>query len=141
MDLPFPYLSNFLLKAIPKQFITYVANKIKNKNIFYITPLLSKYTYIQNPKEYIQLLNYAHVSAANEQLVHLLKINSVPSSNIHLIPHGVKERQRLPLPNYNSKIKFFYLGRVQYSKGLHIPMKAFEGIDTTQNHYLWDAQY
>lgn len=142
MDLPFPYLSYFLLRAIPKQFITYVANKIKNRNIFYITPLLSKYTHIQNRKEYIQLLNYAHVIAANEQLVHLLKINGVPSSNIHLIPHGVKERQRLPLPDYSGKIKFFYLGRIQYSKGLHILTKAFEGIDTNKYelHIIGDAE-
>lgn len=142
MDLPFPHLSYFLLKAIPKQFITYIANKIKNRNIFYITPLLSKYTHIQNRKEYIQLLNYAHIIAANERLVHLLKINGIPNSNIHLIPHGVKERQRLPLPDYNGKIKFFYLGRVQYSKGLHILMKAFEGIDINKYelHIIGDAE-
>lgn len=142
MDLPVPHLSYFLLKAIPKQFITYIANKIKNRNIFYITPLLSKYTHIQNRKQYIQLLNYAHIIAANEQLVHLLKINGIPNSNIHLIPHGVKERQRLPLPDYNGKIKFFYLGRVQYSKGLHILMKAFEGIDINKYelHIIGDAE-
>lgn len=142
MDLPLPHLSYFLLKAIPKQFITYIANKIKNRNIFYITPLLSKYTHIQNRKQYIQLLNYAHIIAANEQLVHLLKINGIPNSNIHLIPHGVKERQRLPLPDYNGKIKFFYLGRVQYSKGLHILMKAFEGIDINKYelHIIGDAE-
>lgn len=142
MDLPFPHLSYYLLKAIPKQFITYIANKIKNRNIFYITPLLSKYTHIQNRKEYIQLLNYAHIIAANERLVHLLKINGIPNSNIHLIPHGVKERQRLPLPDYNGKIKFFYLGRVQYSKGLHILMKAFEGIDINKYelHIIGDAE-
>ena len=142
MDLPLPHLSYFLLKAIPKQFITYIANKIKNRNIFYITPLLSKYTHIQNRKEYIQLLNYAHIIAANERLVHLLKINGIPNSNIHLIPHGVKERQRLPLPDYNGKIKFFYLGRVQYSKGLHILMKAFEGIDINKYelHIIGDAE-
>lgn len=142
MDLPFPHLSYFLLRAIPKQFINYIANKIKNRNIFYITPLLSKYTHIQNRKEYIQLLNYAHIIAANERLVHLLKINDIPSSNIHLIPHGVKERQRLPLPAYKGKIKFFYLGRIQYSKGLHILMKAFKGIDRNKYelHIIGDAE-
>lgn len=142
MDLPFPHLSYFLLKAIPKQFITYIANKIKNRNIFYITPLLSKYTHIQNRKEYIQLLNYAHIIAANEQLIHLLKINGIPNSNIHLIPHGVRERQRLPLPDYDGKIKFFYLGRIQYSKGLHILMKAFKGIDRNKYelHIIGDSE-
>lgn len=142
MDLPFPHLSYFLLKATPKESINYIANKIKNRNIFYITPLLSKYTNIQNRKEYIQLLNYAHIIAANERLIHLLKINSVPSSNIHLIPHGVKERRRLPLPDYDGKIKFFYLGRIQYSKGLHILMKAFKGIDINKYelHIIGDAE-
>lgn len=142
MDLPFPHLSYFLLKILPKQIITYIANKIKNKNIFYITPLLNKYIQIQNRERYIQFFNYAHVIAANERLVHLLKINGVPSSNIHLIPHGVKERQRLPFPDYDGKIKFFYLGRIQYSKGLHVLMKAFRGIDMNKYelHIIGDAE-
>lgn len=142
MDLPFPHLSYLLLKIIPKNFITYIANKIRKKNILYITPFVSKYTHIQNRKDFIQLLDYAHIIVANDRLAYLLEINGVHTRNIHLIPHGVKERKRLPFPDYDGKIKFFYLGRIQYSKGLHVLMKAFMGIDVNKYelHIIGDAE-
>lgn len=129
MDLPLPHLSYALLKLIPKSLVEFVSSGIKNKNLFYITPFINKYIKIQDRKNYIQLLAYAHVIAANYRLVSLLEQNGVPTSNIHLIPHGVKNRTKLPFPNYNEKVKFYYLGRIQYSKGLHILMNAFEGVD------------
>lgn len=142
MDLPFPHLSYFLLKISPKALVKIIFDKIKNKNIFYITPLLNKYVYIQKWKQYIQLLTYAHIIAANHRLVHLLEINGIPSNNIHLIPHGVEDRQRLPFPNFNGKVKFYYLGRIQYSKGLHILMRAFNSIDNDKYelHIIGDAE-
>lgn len=129
MDLPLPHLSYALLRLLPMSFIGQIYNKIKNKNLRYITPLVDKCINIQSRKEYIQLLSYAHVVAANYRLVSLLELNGVSRSHIHLIPHGVKERTRLPFPNYNGKVKFYYLGRIQYSKGLHVLMKALDGID------------
>lgn len=129
MDLPLPHLSYMLLKLTPKSIVEFVYDRIRNKNLFYITPFINKYIQIQNRKDYIQLLSYAHVVAANYRLVSLLELNGVSRSHIHLIPHGVKERMRLPFPRYDGKVKFYYLGRIQYSKGLHILMKAFDGVD------------
>lgn len=142
MDLPLPHLSYMLLKLAPKSIVEFIYNKIRNKNLFYITPFINKYIQIQDRKEYIQLLSYAYVIAANYRLVSLLELNGVSRSRIHLIPHGVRERTRLPFPTYDGKIKFYYLGRVQYSKGLHILMKAFEGIDKGKYelHIIGDAE-
>lgn len=142
MDLPLPYLSYALLRTLPKRFIRYISTKIKNHNLFYITPLINKYIHILDRIRYIQLMSYAHVIAANHRLVYLLEKNAIPRENIHLIPHGVKRRNKLPLPAYNGKVKFYYLGRIQYSKGLHILMKSLEGIDKNKYelHIIGDAE-
>lgn len=142
MDLPLPHLSYMLLKLTPKSIVEFIYDKVKNRNIFYITPFINKYIQIQDRKNYIQLLSYAHVIAANYRLVSLLKLNGVPTSNIHLIPHGVKCRARLSLPDYDGKVKFYYLGRIQYSKGLHILMNAFDGVDKDKYelHIIGDAE-
>ena len=142
MDLPLPHLSYMLLKLTPKSIVEFVYDRIRNKNLFYITPFINKYIQIQNRKEYIQLLSYAHVVAANYRLVSLLELNGVSRSHIHLISHGVKERMRLPFPKCDGKVKFYYLGRIQYSKGLHILMKAFDGVDKDKYelHIIGDAE-
>lgn len=142
MDLPLPHLAYGLLKVMPKILIEYLFRRLENRNIFYITPLLNKYISIQNRKQYINLLTYAHVIAANYKLEHLLKINGIPKKNIYLLPHGVKKRRVLPFPTCNGKVKFYYLGRVQYSKGLHILMKAFDNIDPNKYelHIIGDAE-
>lgn len=142
MDLPLPHLSYGLLKILPKYLIESLTVSLRHKNIFYITPLLNKYSIIQNREQYVQLISYAHIIAANYKLKHLLEINGISKENIHLIPHGVKERNILPFPIFDGKVKFYYLGRIQYSKGLHILMKAFDGIDPNKYelHIIGDAE-
>lgn len=57
--------------------------------------------------------------------------NGCPFEKIHLLPHGV------PLPTFsptfppvlNGAIRFYYVGRISYIKGLHILLKAFHNID------------
>ncbi|WP_273389149.1 glycosyltransferase [Barnesiella viscericola] len=142
MDLPLPYLSYALLQTLPKRFIRYISTKTKKHNLFYVTPLINKYMHIFDRVKYIQLMSYAHVIAANHKLVYLLEKNAIPKENIHLLPHGVKRRDKLPLPACNGKVKFYYLGRIQYSKGLHILMKSLEGIDKSKYelHIIGDAE-
>jgi len=142
MDLPLPYLSYALLKLLPKYLIESLSATLRDKNIFYITPFLNKYSTVQNRKQYIHLLSYTHIIAANYRLRHLLEINGIPPKKIHIIPHGVKERNALPLPIFNDKVKFYYLGRIQYSKGLHILIKAFDGIDPNKYelHIIGDSE-
>lgn len=142
MDLPLSYISYFLLNIFPKPAIKYISNKIKNKNIFYVTPFINKYNQILNRKKYIDMLKYANIIAANKRLVDLLVLNCISEKNIKLLPHGVKNRVLLAFPEYRGKVIFYYLGRIQYSKGLHILMKAFDGIDNSKYelHVIGDAE-
>ena len=41
MDLPLPRLSYALLKLLPKSILEYIYSKIKDKNLFYITPFIN----------------------------------------------------------------------------------------------------
>lgn len=58
-------------------------------------------------------------------------LNGCPSGKIRLIPHGVPTgttSTSFP-PIENGKVKFYYVGRISYIKGLHILLKAFHSID------------
>lgn len=126
-DLPYPKVSSFLYHLMPKAILQILSKKIQ-KNIFYLAPFLNVYRNPINAKERIQDLQYAHIIAANRKLVELLKLNGL-SNRVHFIPHGVEDRARLDLPKVHDRIKFFYLGRIEYAKGLHILLKALDGVD------------
>lgn len=60
--------------------------------------------------------------------------NGLDRKKVTILPHGIP----LPLkaPNFppiaEGKIKFFYVGRICYVKGLHVLLKAFSLIDNPQ---------
>lgn len=139
-DLPFPKVGNSLLRLFNKTIISqYFSNK--KPPIWYLTPLFRSERIISNRKRILDEFKYAHIIAANKKLKDIL-INYVPENNIHLIPHGVKERARLPLPPLDGPIKFFILSRIQYSKGIVDAIEAFNGIDPGKYelHIIGDAE-
>ena len=71
----------------------------------------------------------------------ILALNGL-TDNVVLIPHGVKPRQRLPFPEVKDVVKFYYCGRIQYAKGLHNLLSAFDGIDKSlyELHIIGDAE-
>ena len=112
-----------------------------HRNLFYLTPFLMMRQSVLDRMRCIWLYKKAAVIAANKKLAGLLALNGL-SENVRLIPHGVEERPRLSFPTIDGKVKLFFLGRVQYSKGLHVLLKALEGIDNSKYelHVIGDAE-
>lgn len=139
-NIPFPRIAYFLAKMIPNAIAHEILSKMK-RHIFYITPLLLTKEYVNICQKRIELFKYATIFAANEKLGNLLAINGL-RKNVILLPHGVKERERLPFPDTQEKVKFFFLARIQYSKGLHVLLRALEGIDNNKYelHVIGDAE-
>jgi len=60
--------------------------------------------------------------------------NGLDKSKVRVIPHGVplsKDRPEYP-EIVNGKIKFYYVGRICYVKGIHTLLKAFHSVDNPQ---------
>lgn len=139
-DLPFPYLTHLLYQFTPNSVLDDLSRRLK-KNVFYLTPFVGMRKSVVARQRLIQLFKQATIIAANRHLIHLLELNGL-KGNVRLIPHGVAPRPHLPFPPIQVKVKLFFLGRIQHSKGLHVLLKALEGIDPNRYelHVIGDAE-
>lgn len=129
-DFPLPFLARCLYNYSSTRLREWAYHKLRNKQIFYLTQFLIKSHDVILRQKAIETYKYATIIAANQRLKDILSLNGL-TDNVVLIPHGVKPRPRLPLPEVKAIVKFFYCGRIQYSKGLHNLLKAFDGIDNS----------
>lgn len=140
-DFPLPWFSHLLHKLTPTNLKEWAYHKFKGKQIFYLTQFLVRSHDIVQRKKAVEIYKYATVIAANHRLKDILALNGL-IDNVVLLPHGVNPRPRLPLPEVKDKVKFYFLGRIQYGKGLHNLLKAFDGIDGSlyELHVIGDAE-
>lgn len=59
--------------------------------------------------------------------------NGLDRKKVTILPHGIPLPSKAPNfpPIVGGKIKFFYVGRICYVKGLHVLLKSFSLIDNT----------
>lgn len=139
-ELPFPYIAELIDKLIPQKLSDRLNDKLKGKRIFYLSPILSISENINRRLEATETLKKATVITANNRLSSVLKNLGIPTE---VIRHGIKSFNRYDYPKVEAgnKVKFYFLGRMQYSKGLHILLQALEGIpiDSYELHVFGDA--
>lgn len=140
-DFPFPFVVRALYRIIPQRLCEWLYHKLSKKQIFYLTQFLIKSHAVYLRKRATDIYKYATIIAANHHLKQQLALNGL-TDNVVLLPHGVKSRPKLPFPKVKDVVKFYYLGRIQYAKGLHNLLKAFEGIDNSlyELHIIGDAE-
>ena len=85
-------------------------------------------------KDWKELASTAtHFIAPSNAIAEALKRNGCPSDKITVIPHGipyVNSTSSFPFSVLRSPfIKFYYVGRINYVKGIHILLKAFSSIE------------
>lgn len=76
--------------------------------------------------------NTTHFIAPSDAMAEALERNGCPQEKISVIPHGIP-----PIDNVGHKtsdighkpIKFYYVGRICYIKGLHIMLEAFHNVN------------
>ncbi len=139
-ELPFPKLANFIDRVIPRRVGQWLQKKTEGKQIFYLRPLLSISKNINERLEAIEVLKKATIITANRRLSGLLNNLGIKTA---VIRHGIKSFQRYeyPIVGETTPVRFYFLGRIQYSKGLHVLLEAFEGIpvDQYELHIFGDA--
>lgn len=85
-----------------------------------------------------------HFIAPSYAIAEALQRNCCPKSKITVIPHGIPILEKEKPGIFNSQVstlKFYYVGRINYIKGLHIMLKAFSEIDNSsvELHIIGDA--
>ena len=67
--------------------------------------------------------------APSNAIAEALKRNGCPSDKITVIPHGIPIHHTSYIIHHTSTINFYYVGRINYVKGIHVLLKAFSSID------------
>lgn len=140
-DFPLSFLARCLYSCTSDRFREWAYHKLRNKQIFYLTQFLIKSHEIILRQKAIETYKYATIIVANQRLKDILALSGL-TDNVVSIPHGVKPRPQLPFPEVKDVVKFYYCGRIQYSKGLHNLLMSFDGIDKSlyELHIIGDAE-
>lgn len=121
------------MKYLPKEKYVKIGNYLgKKKFIPFITPIgLAGKAIKEKQKQWEEIIEKStKVIAPSNKIAETMVLNGMSKDKIKVIPHGI------PLPKLqssfpeikNGKIKFFYVGRISYIKGLHILLGAFNQI-------------
>ena len=70
-----------------------------------------------------------HFIAPSNAIAEALKRNGCPSDKITVIPHGIPIHHTSYIIHHTSTISFYYIGRINYVKGIHVLLKSFSSID------------
>lgn len=76
-----------------------------------------------------------HFIAPSDTMAEALRRNGCPEDKITVIPHGIPELtikhddQKSTAIGISNIIKFYYIGRINYVKGIHILLEAFSSIE------------
>lgn len=73
------------------------------------------------------------VIAPSQRIADAMIENGLDEAKVRILPHGIPLPSSRPLQSKmtDGKIKFFYIGRICYVKGLHVLLKAFSTIKKT----------
>ncbi|GHU69620.1 hypothetical protein FACS189413_08820 [Bacteroidia bacterium] len=125
-----------LLKILPLSFRLKIGNRLSQLPfIYFVTPVLNTNLYIENKrKEWNAIVeNTGKMIAPSYAIAENMVLNGLPQKKIEIVPHGIPAlpgrhcgESRNPLNNVEIVgLKFFYVGRIAYIKGIHLLLKAF----------------
>ena len=117
----------------------------KQRFIYFVTPLGTMVLSIRNKLDAVKTLGHyaTHLVAPSHAIRDALVRNGVPHEKVVVVPHGIPLPERKPLrPDFGkTPVRFLYVGRISYVKGLHVMLEAFENIasDTYELHIVGGA--
>ena len=108
--------------------------------IYFLTPWFTSSLQIENKLKEWQIIkdNVDLVIAPSLAIANNMKLNGLSNNKVKILPHGIPFLQSaitgsdvIENPNL-SKLKFFYLGRICYVKGIHNLLEAFIQLDSAK---------
>lgn len=123
-----------LLKRISQKRYLKLGNRLKGLPFIpFISPIGETAMIVsQKMQDWQELCETAtHFIAPSNAMAEALRRNGCPQDKISVIPHGIPIQSEVKVKvNVNvDKIKFYYVGRINYVKGINILLKAFTSID------------
>ena len=99
--------------------------------ILFVTPIGRAAIHIQNKHTEWQTIvnNCALMIAPCEAIKEAMVRNGLSEDNTRVVPHGIPLPQQIPsFPSIQNGVRFFYVGRICYAKGIHIMLEAFHKL-------------
>lgn len=132
---------SLIVQNLPKPFVLSFAKSLKSmKNIPYVSPAFQTPLGINYKLQQIEVLQSAPdcVVAPSKAIASSLLKNGVPESKIDVIPHGITPLEKKPLESEltNRPLRFGYVGRIAYIKGLHILIDALKLLPDDTHYEL-----
>lgn len=99
----------------------------------FLTPICSAARYIDTKQRQWQaIVNDCSIMIAPcHEIAEAMMLNGLDKEKIRVIPHGIPlppARPDFP-PVINGKVKFYYVGRICYVKGIHTLLEAFSSVN------------
>lgn len=129
-----------LLKKYSQKHYCSIGERLeKLPSIPFLTPIGRTGLIVTNKlKDWKELSSIAtHFIGPSDAIAEAMKRNGCPTDKITVIPHGIPLLYSQDNPPDNpqlaahlsQQIKFYYVGRINYNKGIHILLKAFASIN------------
>ena len=76
------------------------------------------------------------------RLAEAMTANGLPKGKVIILPHGIPLPKAVPHfpPVTEGGVRFFYVGRISYVKGLHTLLEAFHRLDAPRAEYRGGAR-
>lgn len=123
-----------IMKFFPRSWYLKLGKMLqKMPFILFVTPIGSAALQIENKqKEWHTIINgCSRMIAPCRQLAEAMERNGLDKKKVIILPHGIPLPKEVPPfpPIVDGAVKFFYIGRICYVKGLHILLEAFHRLD------------
>ncbi len=122
-----------LLKKYSQKHYCHIGERLERlPSIPFLTPIgRTGQIVTKKIKDWKELATTAtHFIAPSNAIAEALIRNGCPNDIITIIPHGIPQIQNIKHQTSNiDHINFYYVGRINYVKGIHVLLKAFSSID------------
>ena len=103
--------------------------------IYFVTPISEAALHIKKKQEEWKTIvnDSSLIIAPSEAIKNAMIRNGLPNDKAVVLPHGIPLPNEVPpFPTIEDGIRFFYVGRICYVKGIHILLESFHQLKDTK---------
>lgn len=131
-----------LMKLLPKSLLLKIGELLNRLPlIYFVTPIGKAALSIMNKQEEWQTIvnDCSMMIAPSDAIKDAMVRNGFPNDKVTVLPHGIPlPKEVSPFPSIENGIRFFYVGRICYVKGIHVMLEALHQLTDkkTQLHLI-----
>lgn len=125
-----------LMKCIPESSYISLGKRLTHQPfIYFVTPIGQAALSIKDKQEEWKAIinNCSLMIAPSEGIKDAMLRNGLSKEKVTVLPHGIPlPKEEPPFPSIKDGIRFFYVGRICYVKGIHVMLEAFHRLSDTK---------